>query len=110
MATDESDTSVMDNDGSKLYLVTNLDAPNRRVVTTDLSIPTPENWVDLIPETDNVLSPAVAGKYFFANYMKDATSTVRQYDREGVLVREIDLPAVETAIGFRAKREETEIY
>lgn len=110
MATDESDTSVMDNDGSKLYLVTNLDAPNRRVVTTDVSNPTPENWVDLIPETDNVLSPSVAGKYFFANYMEDATSTVRQYDRNGKLVREIDLPGVGTASGFGAKKEETELY
>src|SRR5690625_7569388 len=45
MATDESDTSVMDNDGSKLYLVTNLDARNSRVVTTDVSNHTRDNWV-----------------------------------------------------------------
>src|SRR5699024_2851431 len=79
-------------------------------ISTDVSNPTPENWVDLIPETDNVLSPSVAGKYFFANYMEDATSTVRQYDRNGKLVREIDLPGVGTASGFGAKKEETELY
>jgi len=110
MATDESDTGVMDNDGSKLIIVTNLDAPNRRVVTADVSNPTPENWVDLIPETENVLSPSIAGKYIFASYMEDATSSVRQYDREGNLVREIDLPGVGTASGFSAKKEETELY
>lgn len=110
MATDNSDTSVLDNEGSKLYLVTNLDAPNRRVVTTDVSNPTPENWVDLIPETDNVLSPSIAGKYIFANYMEDATSTVKQYDRNGALVRDIKLPGVGTASGFGAKKEETELY
>lgn len=110
MATDESDTSVMDNDGNTLYLATNLNAPNRRVVTTDVSNPTPENWVDLIPETENVLSPSIAGKYLFANYMEDATSTVKQYDREGTLVREIELPGVGTASGFGAKKEETELY
>jgi len=110
MATDESDTGVMDNDGSNLIIVTNLDAPNRRVVTADVSNPTPENWVDLIPETENVLSPSIAGKYIFASYMEDATSSVRQYDREGNLVREIDLPGVGTASGFSAKKEETELY
>lgn len=110
MATDESDTGVMDNEGTKLFLVTNLDAPNRRVVTVDVSNPTPENWVDLIPETKNVLSPSIAGKYIFATYMEDATSTVKQYDREGKLVREIELPDVGTASGFSAKKEETELY
>lgn len=110
MAADNSDTGVLDNEGSKLYLVTNLDAPNRRVVTTDVSNPTPENWVDFIPETENVLSPSIAGKYFFANYMEDATSTVKQYDRGAKLVREIKLPGVGTASGFGAKKEETELY
>lgn len=110
MATDESDTSILDNEGAKLYLVTNLNAPNRRVVTTDISNPTPENWVDFIPETQNVLSPSVAGKYFFANYMEDATSTVKQYDRNAELVREIELPGVGTASGFGAKKEDTELY
>ncbi|HLW14713.1 MAG TPA: prolyl oligopeptidase family serine peptidase [Flavobacteriaceae bacterium] len=110
MASDESDTGVLDNEGSKLYLVTNLDAPNRRVVTTDVSNPTPENWVDFIPENENVLSPSIAGKYFFANYMEDATSTVKQYDRNAKLVREIELPGVGSASGFGAKKEETELY
>lgn len=110
MATDESDTNIMDNEGTKLYLVTNLNAPNRRVVTTDVSNPTPEHWVDFIPETEHVLNPSIAGEYFFANYMEDATSTVKQYDREANLIREIELPGVGTASGFGAKKEETELY
>lgn len=110
MATDESDTNIMDNEGTKLYLVTNLNAPNRRVVTTDISNPTPEHWVDFIPETEHVLNPSIAGEYFFANYMEDATSTVKQYDREANLIREIELPGVGTASGFGAKKEETELY
>src|SRR5699024_3899915 len=110
MATDESDTNIMDNEGTKLYLVTNLNAPNRRVVTTDVSNPTPEHWVDFIPETEHVLNPSIAGEYFFANYMEDATSTVKQYDGEANLIREIELPGVGTASGFGAKKEETELY
>lgn len=105
-----SKTYLIDNEGTKLYLVTDMDAPNMRVVTVDANQPTPENWVDLIPETENVLSISKAGKYFFANYMIDATSSVKQYDKEGQLVREIELPGVGSAGGFRARAEETETF
>jgi prolyl oligopeptidase len=101
---------VLDNDGSTLLLATNMDAPNRKIVKTDFSNPAPENWTDLIPETENVLSPSTGGGYIFAEYMIDAVSKVMQYDFEGNFVREIELPGVGSAGGFGAKREETELY
>ena len=106
----ETDSYVMENDGSKLYIVTNLDAPNRKVVTVDASNPTPENWEDFIPETENVLSPSTGGGYFFAEYMVDAISKVYQYDYDGKLVREVELPGIGSAGGFGAKKEEKELY
>lgn len=106
----DSDTGVIENNGSTLYLATNLDAPNRRVVTVDATAPTPDNWKDLIPETENVLSPSSGGKYIFAEYMIDAVSKVYQYDMDGNLVREVALPGVGSAGGFGAKKEETELY
>ena len=105
-----SDTGVLENVGSKLYLSTNLNAPNKKIVTVDVSNPNPENWVDFIPETKNVLSPSTAGGYFFANYMVDAVSKVLQYDYDGKLVREVELPGVGSAGGFGAKKEEKELY
>jgi prolyl oligopeptidase len=107
---EDTDTYVMDNDDSKLFIVTNLDAPNRRIVTVDASNPSPENWEDLIPETENVLSPSTGGGYIFAKYMVDAVSQVKQYDYEGELVREIELPGVGTAGGFGAKKDEDVLY
>ncbi len=110
IGTDESDTYVIDNVGTKLYLVTNLDAPNQKVVTTDVSNPTPENWVDFIPETENVMSPSTGCGYFFVEYMIDAVSKVYQYDYDGNMVREVELPGVGTASGFGAKKKDTEMY
>lgn len=107
---ENSDTYVMDNVGSKLIIVTNLDAPNMRVVTVDASNPAPENWKDLIPETENVLSPSTGGGFIFANYMVDAVSQVKQYDYNGKLVREIELPGIGSAGGFGAKKEDKELY
>ena len=102
----DSDTYVIDNEGSKLYLVTNLNAPNKKIVTVDASNPAPENWVDFIPETEYVLSPSTGGGYFFTEYMINAISNVKQYDFEGKLIREIDLPGLGNAGGFGGKKEE----
>ncbi len=106
----DSDSSVGDNRGSKLYIVTNRNAPNKKVVTVDAANPQPENWKDYIPETEHVLSSSSGGGYFFAEYMVDAVSKVLQYDMEGKLVREIKLPGVGSAGGFGGKKEDKEMY
>lgn len=106
----DSDSNIIENVGSKLYIMTNLDAPNRRVVTVDASNPGPENWKDFIPETENVLTPSTGGGSFFAKYMVDAVSKVLQYDYNGNLIREVELPGVGSANGFGAKKEDKELY
>ena len=106
----DSDTYVMENEGSKLFMVTNMDAPNKKIVVTDATNPTPENWTDFIPETENVLTAGSGGGYFFTEYMVDAISKVLQYDFDGKLVREVKLPGVGSAGGFGGKKEDKEFY
>jgi prolyl oligopeptidase len=106
----DSDTYLFDNVGTKLYLVTNLNAPNKKMVTVDIEDPDPSNWVDFIPETENVLSATRAGGNIFAEYMVDAVSKVIQYDYDGNLIRNVELPGIGTIRGFRAKKEENEVY
>ncbi|MCV6631129.1 MAG: prolyl oligopeptidase family serine peptidase [Flavobacteriaceae bacterium] len=106
----ESDTYVIENVGSKLYMVTNLNAPNQKIVTADASNPGPDNWVDFIPETEHVLSPSTGGGYFFAEYMVDAISKIKQFDYNGKLVREVALPGIGTAGGFGGKKEKKTLY
>ncbi|MCT8339296.1 prolyl oligopeptidase family serine peptidase [Flavobacteriaceae bacterium TK19130] len=106
----DSDTYIIENEGSKLFLVTNLNAPNKKIVTVDAANPTPENWEDFILETENVLTPSTGGGYFFTEYMEDAVSKVKQYDYEGKLVRDVELPGVGSVGGFGSKKEEKELY
>jgi prolyl oligopeptidase len=106
----EYDVDVLDNQGSKLFIVTNYKAPNKRIVTVDVSNPTAENWKDCIAETDQVLSPSTGAGFIFANYMKDAVSLVKQFDYNGQLVREIELPGLGTAAGFGGKNEDKIVY
>ncbi|SHI77731.1 prolyl oligopeptidase family serine peptidase [Flavobacterium haoranii] len=106
----ESNSDVIDNIGTKFYVSTDFKAPNKRIVTFDLAKPHQENWVDFIAETENVLSPSTGGGYIFTEYMKDAVSQIKQYDYEGKLIREIELPGIGTAGGFGGKKEETTLY
>ncbi len=107
---ENNDNYIIDNVGAKLYIVTDRNAPNTKIVTTDADNPQVENWKDFIPETENVLTPNTGGGYFFAEYMVDAISKVLQYDYEGNLVREVKLPGVGSASGFGGKKEDKEFY
>ena len=106
----EYDVDVLDNQGTKLFIVTNYKAPNKRIVTVEVSNPTAENWKDCIAETDQVLSPSTGAGFIFAKYMKDAVSLVKQFDYNGQLVREIELPGLGTASGFGGKNEDKIVY
>jgi prolyl oligopeptidase len=106
----ESSSYIIENVGSKLFIVTNLNAPNQKIVTVDASNPQVENWKDFIKETANVLSPSTGTGYFFAQYIKDAVSLVLQYDYNGKLIREIALPGVGSVGGFSGKKEEKSLY
>lgn len=106
----DAETTLLDNQDETLFFVTNLNAPNKRVVKVNARNPLPKNWVDVIPETKNVLSPSTASGFIFAKYMVDAVSQVKQFDYDGKLIREIALPGVGTAGGFSDKKEATTIY
>jgi prolyl oligopeptidase len=101
---------VIENDGTKLFLLTNVDAPNKKVVTVDASNPIAANWKPFIPETENVLSIGTGCGYFFAHYMKDALSVIKQYDYNGNLIRDVKLPGLGTSSMSGAKKIEKEMY
>ena len=106
----DSDTYLLDNDGNTLYLVTNLDAPNKKIIRTKASNPQPKHWVDVVPETEHVLVPSKGSGYFFAEYMIDAISKVYQYNYEGKAIREVQLPGLGSAGGFRGKKDQKTLY
>ena len=106
----ETDEFVLHNQGTDLFLQTNLDAPNQRIVKVDFNSPTQSGWVDIIPETENVLTSRTAGGYLFASYLKDAKTEVVQFDMEGKKVRDVQLPAIGTARGFGGDEDDESLY
>lgn len=106
----DNENTIIGNDGSRLLIQTNLNAPNNRVVEVDFAKPTSENWKDVIPETNNVLSASTGGGYLFADYTVDVKTQVKQFDLKGNLVREVILPGIGSAGGFGAEENDNELY
>ncbi len=110
VGTMDTDSRVMDHRDGKLYIYTNYGAPNGRVVVADAAKPEQSNWKDLIPQTDNALSPSVGGGYIFAIYMKDAVSVAKQFTYGGEEIRDIALPGLGSVAGFGGERDEETLY
>ncbi|GLS26073.1 prolyl endopeptidase [Marinibactrum halimedae] len=105
-----ADNYVIDNKGETLYIVTNHQAPNKRLVKVNAKNPTPEFWEDVIPETEHVLNLTKGGGSFYAQYMVNAMTEVKQFDQEGLFIRDIQLPNLGTAGGFSGKRQQQTLY
>jgi len=106
----DNNHSVIDNEGSTLFIHTNLNAPNNRIVQVDASNPTTENWQDIIPESENVMTATTANKKIFTFYLEDAKTKVVQFDRSGNKERNVELPGIGTADGFSGKLDDDDVY
>ena len=106
----ESDIYVLETDMSDFYLVTDMNAPNKRVIKTNFNDLSLDSWIDIIPNSNNLLSPSAGGGYIFANYLVDSRSKVYQYSFSGKRIREIELPGIGTSSGFYGKSNQKSIY
>ena len=106
----ESNSYITHNIGSKLYISTNLNAPNKKLIVVDANNPLVDNWTDVIPETKNVLTISKGGGYFFAKYFADANSKIILYNYDGKLVREVKFSGKGNVSGFKGKEDQKEIF
>ncbi len=107
----DKDWSVLDHINGKLYIHTNYDAPNYKLVVVDANNPKLENVKDLIPESENVLEGVsyVGGK-LFASYLKDAHSQVKVFDINGASLGEVQLPTLGSSSGVIGRSTENTAY
>jgi len=107
----DTESGFVDNDGDKLLVRTNADAPNYKVVLIDPKNPAKENWETIIPQRKELLeSVEKAGGKLFLSYLQDASSRVYQTDYKGHGAREIQLPGIGTASGFSGHKKDHEIF
>jgi prolyl oligopeptidase len=104
--------SVIDNIESDFYIRTNKEAKKYKLIKINFNKPDPANWVNVLPETKDVLSSITFCKdKLVALYLKDAHSVVNIYDSSGKFIKSIELPAIGTVNTFNSdKKDNTAFY
>ena len=99
------------NDGSTFFFQTTLDAPNQRVIAIDAEHPAPEAWREIVPEASEAMDGAgYVGGRLVVQYIKDASSTVRVFKRDGTRERDVELPGLGSVGGFGGHEDRTETF
>ena len=94
-----------------VWVWTDLGAPNGRIMAINPLAPAREHWRELVPERDEAIQGAdeVGGK-LIVQYLADAHSVVRVFDRSGAELGEVALPGLGTAGGFGGDREDADSF
>jgi prolyl oligopeptidase len=105
-----SHNKFVNSNGNRLFFISDVDAPNRRLLAVDIDSPDKRPIV-IIPEGPSLLSAATtAGSRIFAQYLQDSHSVVREFDETGALIADIPLPGAGLARGFAGSRDAKSVY
>ncbi|MBU6300874.1 MAG: prolyl oligopeptidase family serine peptidase [Verrucomicrobia bacterium] len=102
----------IDNLGPVFYFRTDLNADCGQVIAIDIRNPGRDHWRVIVPEVPHVPLEEVStvGGRMFCQYLRDAKTEVRCFDLEGNLIREVILPGIGSAAGFRGHRQDKSTF
>ena len=107
----KDDFTFIDNLGSKLLVLTNNNAPNKRIVLIDTKKPEEKNWKDLIPESKHVIqSVDVLGGKLVLNYLENASNQIKIYDMEGKVLSHVKLPEIGKVQNVTGTKEDSNAF
>ncbi|MBP6183379.1 MAG: S9 family peptidase [Saprospiraceae bacterium] len=107
----DSKNTLVDHKDGKFLMLTNVDAPNYRLVSVDPAKIGKENWTDVIPHKEDLLTGvSTGGGALFADYLKNATTRIFRYAYDGSGEKEITLSGLGSAGGFAGKKEDTYLF
>ena len=105
------DYSLIGNINDELYFRTSNGAPKNRLITINVNNPDPENWREIIGETEDVLdNVSLIGGRIIAGYMQDAWSVVKIFELDGSEAGVVNLPGIGTAFGFNGEADDPETF
>ena len=109
---DVAELSVLGNEGPVLFVRTDLDAPNRRIVAIDLrSREGRAGWTSIVPERAEPLEGAtIAGGKVFCHYLVDVRSDVRIHSLAGVAEGALDLPGIASVADMSGRERGTDLF
>jgi prolyl oligopeptidase len=97
------------NYGDDLYVLTDRDAPNYRVVKVQIANPQPEHWTSIVPEGQDVISGlTVVGGKLFVTGVHDVLTETRIFTLEGKETGRIAYPALGAATELYGREDASE--
>ncbi|MFI5185100.1 MAG: prolyl oligopeptidase family serine peptidase [Chitinophagales bacterium] len=97
--------------GDKLYIFTNDNAPNYKLMVADENNAEYKNWKVLIPESETVMqSDVITKNNIIIQDKKDIQSRLTLYGLDGKRINQIELPETGNVSGIRYDREEDSVY
>ena len=107
----ENKSQIIHSSGTDFWVLTDIGAPNYRLVKVNTVNPQKTNWTEVIPEAENLLQGVnTGGGYLFANYLEKATDRFYRLTYEGDDKTVIELPGVGSAGGFGGKEDEDKLF
>lgn len=102
--------SFVGNDGPVFYFRTDKDAERGKLVSINVLART-RIWKEVIPQAAETLNGVqMINNQFVANYLKDAYTKIKIFDKDGKHVRDVELPGIGSAGGFGGKQTDTETF
>jgi prolyl oligopeptidase len=99
--------SVIDHVGDELIIQTNHNAPRGKLIKVDFNQPEEKNWIDLVPEKDEILETAtIVGGKLYVQYLKDASNRAYFYKLNGEVENELELPGIGTITEFKGTKND----
>ncbi len=108
VADQETTNAVLDVIDGKAYIFTSWGAPKNRLMVADITNPSRENWRELVPESDAVLTGAqFSGDKLYLTYERDAANKVEIYGMDGKKISDLSLPGY-GSVGMSLSRKHPE--
>eukprot|EP01119_Soliformovum_irregulare_P023848 TRINITY_DN841_c0_g4_i1.p1 TRINITY_DN841_c0_g4~~TRINITY_DN841_c0_g4_i1.p1 ORF type:complete len:710 (-),score=195.27 TRINITY_DN841_c0_g4_i1:43-2172(-) len=107
----QAEYEYITNDGPLFYLLTNLEAPRKRLITIDITSDKKESK-EIIPHKKNVLQyimPVNKDK-FVVSYLQDVQEVLELYSMTGQQLETFALPTIGTIEAMSGKRNHTEFF
>jgi prolyl oligopeptidase len=109
--TDDAEYAPIGNRGATIFLRTDLDAPNRKIIAIDLANRDRSAWKTIVPERPQAIESAiVAGTRIAAEYLVDVQSKLELFTFDGSPAGAVTLPGPGSLAGLSGREDSNLLF
>lgn len=111
LANDDAQYTFIGNEGTTFFFITNFQAPKEKIIAIDLDNPSNDNWTDIVPEQEDVLSfGQIINRQFVVGYLHNAYYEMKIHALDGAFVKDVPLPSFVSLSGMSGKKEDKSMF